>query len=54
MDVIETRINKSSDQYKKNYEDMKALVDDLNKEHDRAWNERSEKSLKRLGESGKN
>lgn len=53
MDVIETRIDKSSDQYKKNYEDMKALVDDLNKEHDRSWNERSEKSLKRLEESGK-
>ncbi len=53
MDVIETRIDKSSDQYKKNYEDMQALVDDLNNELDRAWNERSQKSISRLKESGK-
>jgi len=53
MEVIATKIDKSSDQFKKNYEDMKALVDDLRKELDRAWNERSEKSLKRLRESGK-
>ncbi len=53
MDVIETKIDKSSDEYKKNFEDMAALVEDLNKELDRAWNERSGKSLARLEESGK-
>lgn len=53
MEVIESRIDTSSEQYKKNYEDMTALVDDLKKEIDRSWNERSEKSLNRLKESGK-
>ena len=53
MDVIESKINTSSDEYKKNYEDMEALVKDLEHELDRAWNERSEKSLTRLKESGK-
>jgi len=53
MDVIETRIDTASDQYKRNYEEMQALVDDLSEEIDRTWNERSEKSLKRLKESGK-
>jgi acetyl-CoA carboxylase carboxyltransferase component len=53
MDVIATRVDKSSDPYRKNYEDMEALVKDLDRELDRAWNDRSEKSIARLHESGK-
>lgn len=53
MDVIETRIDTSSDQFKKNKDEMEALVADLNRELDRAWNERSGKSLERLRDSGK-
>ena len=53
MDVIKSKVNVSSEEYKKNYEDMEALVVDLNKELKRSWEERSEKSLNRLKESGK-
>ncbi len=53
MDVIETKIDKNSDQYKKNYEDMTALVDDLHSELKRAAEERSEKAIAREKESGK-
>ncbi len=53
MDVIETKIDKNSDQYKKNYEDMTALVEDLQSELKRAAEERSEKAIAREKESGK-
>lgn len=53
MELIETRIDKSSDKYKKNYQDMEALVADLKAELKRAANERSEKAIQREKESGK-
>jgi len=53
MDVIESKIDVNSEEYKKNYQDLTALVDDLKKELDRSWDERSEKSRQREKESGK-
>ncbi|MBI9089620.1 MAG: methylcrotonoyl-CoA carboxylase [Desulfobacterium sp.] len=53
MDVIETRVDVGSKEYTKNYEEMTALVADLDKELDRAMHERSEKALHRQEESGK-
>ncbi|MDA8134347.1 MAG: methylcrotonoyl-CoA carboxylase [Desulfobacteraceae bacterium] len=53
MDIIETKIDVNSDLYRKNLEDMTALVQDLEKELDKAANERSAKALKRHEESGK-
>jgi 3-methylcrotonyl-CoA carboxylase beta subunit len=53
MDVIQSKIDTSSDLYKKNYEAMEALVEDLKQEMKRAMEERSEKAKNRLKESGK-
>jgi acetyl-CoA carboxylase carboxyltransferase component len=53
MDVIESKIDTHSDEYKKNYEAMEILVQDLQHELKRAREERSKKSLDRLAESGK-
>ena len=53
MDVIETKIDKNSEAYQKNYQEMTALVEDLKKELDIAFNKRSDKALKRQKESGK-
>ena len=53
MDVIESKIDVNSEEYKKNYQDLTGLVDDLKKELDRSWDERSEKSRQREKESGK-
>lgn len=53
MDVIETRISVSSPEYRKNYEEMTALVAELNREMDRAMNERSSKALQRHKDLGK-
>jgi acetyl-CoA carboxylase carboxyltransferase component len=53
MDVIETRISVSSAEYRKNYEEMTGLVAELNREMDRAMNERSSKALQRHKELGK-
>ena len=53
MDVIETKIDKNSEAYQKNYQEMTALVEDLKKELDIALNKRSDKALKRQKESGK-
>ena len=53
MHVIESKINKDSDEYKKNYETLSGLVDDYQKELKRSYDERSEKSVNRLKESGK-
>jgi len=53
MDVIETRIDTRSDEYRQNFEAMERLVEDLNRELKRAREDRSQKSLDRLVESGK-
>ncbi len=53
MDVIESKVDVNSEEYKKNYEEISALVDDLKNELDRSWDERSEKARKREKESGK-
>ncbi len=53
MGVIESRIDINSDEFKANQERMKALVEELNREVDRAHHERSQKSLDRLRETGK-
>ena len=53
MDVIESKIDVNSEEYKKNYKDLTALVDDLSCELTRSWDERSEKSRQREKESGK-
>ncbi len=53
MDVIESKIDINSEEYQKNYSEITALVEDLNKEKDRSMNERSEKALKRQDDSGK-
>ncbi|MEA1969482.1 MAG: carboxyl transferase domain-containing protein [Thermodesulfobacteriota bacterium] len=53
MDRIESRIDLDSEEYKKNYREMRALVKDLDRELDRSLNERSPKALARQKESGK-
>ncbi len=53
MDVIESKIDVNSESYKKNVQDMTALVEDLNRELDIAMNQRSQKALDRQKESGK-
>ena len=53
MEVIESKIDVNSKGYKKNVQEMTALVDDLNKELDIAMNQRSQKALDRQAESGK-
>ena len=53
MEVIETRVDTSSEEYKENYQAMKALVEDLRKELEIAKSDRSEKARSRLTEQGK-
>lgn len=53
MDVIQSKIDTSSDLYKKNYEAMEVLVEDLKQEMKNAMEKRSEKAKNRLKESGK-
>ncbi len=53
MDVIETRIDTNSQEYRENYEAMEALVEDLGKELKRARQERSPKAVDRLASQGK-
>ena len=53
MQVIETKIDTSSPQYLENYEAMKTRVEDLEKEMDRARNDRSDKARARLAEQNK-
>ena len=53
MNVIETRIDTSSEEYRKNYEAMEGLVQDLNSELKRAAEERSPKAVERIKEQGK-
>ena len=53
MEVIETRIDTSSEEYKENYQAMQALVVDLRKELETAINNRSEKARGRLAQQNK-
>ncbi len=53
MDIIESRIDTNSDEFKKNYESMDTLVTDLKEQLRVAREDRSEKALKRHDESGK-
>jgi acetyl-CoA carboxylase carboxyltransferase component len=53
MEVIESKVDLKSEEYQKNYKEMTALVEDLNKELDIAMNQRSKKALDREKESGK-
>jgi acetyl-CoA carboxylase carboxyltransferase component len=53
MEVIETRIDTSSQDYKENYDTMQALVDDLEKELEKAINERSDRARARLKDQNK-
>ena len=53
MDVIQSRIDTSSDLYRKNFADMESLVADLEKEMSIAMEDRSRKAKDRLKESGK-
>ncbi|MDQ1238233.1 MAG: 3-methylcrotonyl-CoA carboxylase beta subunit [Thermodesulfobacteriota bacterium] len=53
MEVIETRIDVKSDEFKANYEVMASLVEDLKNELRLARDERSEKAMKRNEELGK-
>ncbi|MHB8908974.1 MAG: carboxyl transferase domain-containing protein [Syntrophales bacterium] len=53
MDVIETRIDKDSAEYKANYAAMEALVTDLKKELKKARDERPQKDIDRLAAQGK-
>jgi acetyl-CoA carboxylase carboxyltransferase component len=53
MSVIETRIDTRSEEYQKNHASMRALVEALNRELKVSMEERSEKAVNRLRESGK-
>ncbi|NOY69310.1 MAG: methylcrotonoyl-CoA carboxylase [Deltaproteobacteria bacterium] len=53
MNIIESKIDTNSEEYRKNFEAMDALVKDLRHELKRARTERSKKSLDRLAQSGK-
>lgn len=53
MEVIETRIDTSSDEFKANYEAMTEMVADLKAELKKAREDRSEKARKRNAELGK-
>ena len=53
MDVIETRIDKDSEEYKANYAAMEALVTDLKQELKKARDERPQKDIDRLANQGK-
>jgi acetyl-CoA carboxylase carboxyltransferase component len=53
MYIIESKVNKNSDEYRKNFEAMETLVADLKKELALAMESRSQKALDRLHESGK-
>lgn len=53
MDILESRIDTSSDEFKKNYERMETLVTDLKEQLRVAREDRSEKAINRHKESGK-
>jgi len=53
MEILETRIDKTNDEYKANYETMTELVEQLRADLKRAREERSEKAKNRNAELGK-
>jgi acetyl-CoA carboxylase carboxyltransferase component len=53
MEVIETKIDTSTDEYRANYESMEAQVARLNEELERARSQRSERAIKRNEQLGK-
>ena len=53
MDIIETKIDKNSDEYQKKFESMQTLVADLRQELKKAAADRSQKALDREKSSGK-
>ncbi len=53
MDVIETRVDTSGDEYRRNFDAMQALVEALRRELHRAREERSERARRRNAELGK-
>ena len=53
MYVIDSKIDTRSDEYRKNYEAMEVLLEDLKKELTTAMDDRSQKAKDRLKESGK-
>ena len=53
MDIIETKIDKNSEEYRQKFDSMKALVEDLRQELKKAAEDRSQKALDREKSSGK-
>lgn len=53
MEVLESRIDTQSDEFKANFEAMEKMVEDLKAELKKAREERSEKAVKRNAELGK-
>jgi acetyl-CoA carboxylase carboxyltransferase component len=53
MDIIETKIDRKSDEYRKNFESMEALVADLKEELRKARDDRPQKARNRLAAQGK-
>ncbi len=53
MEIIETRIDKTSDEYQANYDAMEQMVADLKAELKKAREDRSERAVKRNAELGK-
>ena len=53
MDVIETKINTTSDVYRRNYDAMEALVSELKEELRKAREDRPQKAKDRLAAQGK-
>jgi 3-methylcrotonyl-CoA carboxylase beta subunit len=53
MDAIETRVDTSSEEYRRNFEAMQRLVEEVRRELERARSERSERARQRNAELGK-
>jgi len=53
MNVIETRVDTRSEEYRKNYEAMEALVEDLHSELKKARSDRPPKDIERVRSQGK-
>jgi acetyl-CoA carboxylase carboxyltransferase component len=53
MDAIETRVDTSGDEYRRNFDAMQGLVEELRRELTRARSERSERARRRNAELGK-
>ncbi|MBW2334543.1 MAG: methylcrotonoyl-CoA carboxylase, partial [Deltaproteobacteria bacterium] len=53
MEIIETKVDTSSEEYRENYQAMDAMVTDLRKELEIAQEDRSEKARARLAQQNK-